>query len=393
MNGNPYGAVPAALSETRLTLKDIMADLLATKVAEGRLRLEQSKAETETAMVAAGLEKERLAENREMERMRMTRAMHDEDAARASGQFEKTFSLQQTAEERAGRGQEMQHEIAQGQLDVSKGQLKVAESAELRAAAETRRKNEIRSIGEWASSGGIHPGLLDYLGVDKDKKITRADAENLYANLQVTFKANPSMGLMAHGYALKAELTAIQEKIQAPGTPPQEAAGLKKMYDRKLAQFEALDKLIIAEKSPSQEKIVESARRSWAENPELAKQYETYDKFLTAFQKEVEEARGVFHDDLQLLKNPKTTTPAEQQAAVDGIREAVKEIQAGKYSLSPQELKIVQKMTSQVDPQQAAQKLHSLKNILNASPKAQPAAAGGAPGPIPGARFHPTTAQ
>jgi hypothetical protein len=74
--GNPYGAVPAALRETRLTLRYLMGDFLENKIAEGRLNLEIKKAETETAMVGAGIEKDRLTDLRELAKMRQTRDIH-----------------------------------------------------------------------------------------------------------------------------------------------------------------------------------------------------------------------------------------------------------------------------------------------------------------------------
>lgn len=66
---NPYGAVPEALKETRLALRDIMADYLATKTQEANLALGQKKAETETAMIQAGIERDRLAGERDLARM------------------------------------------------------------------------------------------------------------------------------------------------------------------------------------------------------------------------------------------------------------------------------------------------------------------------------------
>lgn len=295
MNGNPYGAVPEALKETRLTLRDIMAAHMENKVAEGRLNLEKTKAETETALITANLKRDELANLRDTAHLNQAGAQFREGQAQQKVQFGQSLTLQQGAEARAAKGQTEQHEIATGQLGLAK-------SAEARAAREENRKNEERTIGDWAAAAGIHSGLVDFLGVDPNKKIKRADAENLYGTIHAAFKSSPAMSLMANGYSLKNELIGMQDKLRTPGLDPAQAAELKKKYDRGMATFEDLDKLIMAEKIPDQARIVQAARQSYSENQELHTTYPDFEKFLTAFQKDITSARGVFQDDIKKLK-------------------------------------------------------------------------------------------
>lgn len=304
MNGNPYGAVPEALKETRLTLRDIMAAHLENKVAEGRLNLEKTKAETETALITANLKRDELANLRDTAHLNQAGAQFREGQAQQKVQFGQNLTLQQAAEARAAKGQTEQHEIATGQLDLAK-------SGEERAAREEQRKNEERTIGDWAAAAGVHSGLVEFMGVDPNKKIKRSDAENLYGTINAAFKANPSMALMAHGYSLKNELIVIQEKLRTPGLPPDQAAALKKKYDKGLATFENLDKLIMAEKAPDQTKIIQAARQSYTDNPSLQTEYPTFPKYLDWFENTTTKARGVFQDDIGKLKTAGATGPKD----------------------------------------------------------------------------------
>jgi len=63
---NPYGAVPEALDKSRITLRDIMTDMLMSKKMENELSLARAKADTDTALVNADIEKNKLTNLRDM---------------------------------------------------------------------------------------------------------------------------------------------------------------------------------------------------------------------------------------------------------------------------------------------------------------------------------------
>jgi len=108
-HANPYGAVPAALKETRMALRDIMADYLATKTQEANLTLAQKKAETDTALIAANLQRDKLAGERDLARMA-------QDAQR----FGLQTDLQRAQMEQSGRQFNTQLAENQRQFDVNK---------------------------------------------------------------------------------------------------------------------------------------------------------------------------------------------------------------------------------------------------------------------------------
>ena len=358
MQGNPYGAVPDALKETRLTLRDLMADHLANKVAEGRLNLAKLSAETETAMVGANLKKEEMVNLRDLTRLKQQDTQFEESRAQRAGEFEQTMGLQE-------RGQALQATAQQDANAIAKGHLGVAQAGEERARREENRKNEVKTAGEWVTAAGMNKGILDFMGVDPNQKFKRADAEALYGTLQTTMKSNPSLGFMAYGYTLRGELTNLQEQLRNPNLPPAQAAELRKKYDASLAKFETLDKLIMAEKTPDQAKIVESARRTWTDNSDLSTKYKNFDAFLTDFQRDVTKVRGVFQEDIGKLKtNAEKKSPADIEAAIKGINTIVSDIKAGKYGLDPRNVAIIQKMTQAVQMEKAPQILDSLQRIV-----------------------------
>jgi aconitase B len=113
---NPYGAVPAALEQTRLTLRDIMAGYVNQKIQESKLNLahkqmevearalelegEKQKAQTEfnLARIAAdtarqdtsyALEREKFGHSQEMDRLRLPLVQKQIETAGVQAQTEK----------------------------------------------------------------------------------------------------------------------------------------------------------------------------------------------------------------------------------------------------------------------------------------------------------------
>lgn len=88
---NPYGAVPAALKESRLALRDIMADYLNTKAQEANVNLMQKKAETDLAMVGANLERDRLTQEQQANRFQTEVDLRKADIGRHAFESDRSF--------------------------------------------------------------------------------------------------------------------------------------------------------------------------------------------------------------------------------------------------------------------------------------------------------------
>lgn len=314
---NPYGAVPAALKETRLTLRDIASDMLGTRAEQNRLSLEQSKAKSELAMIAANLDRDRLIDQRQTEQFNKTFTLQQaaeerraQEAKRQDEQFNKTYSLRQAAEER--------------EAEQFNKTFSLQQAAEERRAREEARQNEVKTAGEWIKEAGWPPAMVDVFGIESDTKVARRDATLTYTTLATALQKNPGLAMLVYGFKLRGTLLDMQDKMNNPDLTPQQQTSLRQEYDVVLQKFNNLDQLIMAAKEPDQTKIVESARRVWSENPDMAAQYKNFDGFLTAFQSDIKNARGVFHDEIKRLRSFQPALSEEQISSnkkkiIDGL--------------------------------------------------------------------------
>lgn len=92
---NPYGAVPQALENSRLALRDIMADHLATKQMEANLELAKKRSDTETALVASNLDRQRMVNDMELAKM----AQEQQRWQQGQQNWQQNFQLQKNESE------------------------------------------------------------------------------------------------------------------------------------------------------------------------------------------------------------------------------------------------------------------------------------------------------
>lgn len=382
---NPYGAVPEALKETRLTLRDVMGDFLQNKVLEGRMNLETKKAETETALVQADMKKSELADLRDLSKMRMAREIETERQDQQNRQFQQTHDLQQTGQDIQARqfgktyslqeqeleqrrvAQEAANKIAGRQATVSEGELGIKQR-------EAAKLDETKTAAEWAQLTGQPAGVLALINIDPNMKIARRDAKDFKDRLDVTFKAYPALEYVVQGQQLKSELTGLQAQLKEPGLPPENRTVIQAAYDKKLTHFKNLDTLITNAKAPSQEKIIQAARQTYTDTPELHTQYPQFDKFLDAFTKDAERGRSAFRDDIKAFETAGSASPVEQQTALTDLQKLVAEVKTGKYTnLSTSQMDTIRTFVGNVTPATAPFKLQALQRILKQGAVQSPA--------------------
>lgn len=366
---NPYGAVPEALKETRLTLRDVMGDYLQNKILDGRMNLEMKKAETETALVQADMKKSELADLRDLSKMRMTREMETERQNQQNQQFQQDYNLKQSAQETQARQFGKTYSLQEQELEQRRVAQEAANKIAGRQVAVSEREaaaqHETKTAAEWAQLTGKPAGVLAFLNIDPNMKVTRRDAKDLKDSLDVTFKAYPALEYVVQGQQLKSELTGLQTQLKEPGLPPEKRTVIQSAYDKKLTHFENLDTLITNARAPSQEKIIQAARQTYTDTPQLQTQYPQFDKFLDAFQKDATQARSVFQKDIKEFKSAGSASPVEQQTALTDLQKLVAEVKTGKYTnLSTSEMATIRAFVGNVTPETAPFKLSALQRIL-----------------------------
>ncbi|HAJ26095.1 MAG TPA: hypothetical protein DCG53_02420 [Syntrophus sp. (in: bacteria)] len=299
---NPYGAVPEALTQTRLSLRDIMADMLLTKKMEQDLSLAKSKAETETAIVGANIERDRLVNTKDMASLEETTRAHRANEQNAAD----TLSLHQQGQDFIQNVQ-FPSEMALKEKNLeSEIPVRQAHAASLRAAAtatmnEEKRKNEIVSAKDFASRMGAGH-MLPVLGIDPNDKRPAYQWEALGQSFKSMMTQHPAIGIVSQGYRLKSEMADLSSQYNTPGLAPEAKAALKTQIGQRLNQLQTIDEMIMQIKEPDSTKIAESARKVWAENPQFQTQFKNYEDFHTNYAAEVKKTRSIFHDDMKAMK-------------------------------------------------------------------------------------------
>lgn len=285
---NPYGAVPEAMNNTRLSLRDIMQDYLANKVTESNLEIAKAKTEVDRGAIEANLEQARMSNTRDL-------------AGLAQREYQFDQNLNQTAEQ-FRQNHQLNTEKFQADKSAQDRQIKIMEAENARKNREEARMNEVRTIGDWATRAGLGRGVLDMNGLDPNMKMSRRDAAQALESWQIMVKSHPAMGFMAHGYNLKSDLQDLQAKLSDPNLAAADKEALQKTYDKKFKQFQYLDDFIMKEKMPDQAKIADTARKTYSENPNLQTIYPNYESYLQAFTKDLQQTRSIFQGDIESLK-------------------------------------------------------------------------------------------
>jgi hypothetical protein len=141
---NPYGAVPAALEQTRLTLRDIMAGYVNQKIQESKLNLAQKQMEVEARALELEGEKQKAQTEFNLARIAADTARQD-----------KSYDLEQ---EKFGHSQEMDRlrlPLVQKQIETAGVQ---AQTAEKRLEHETyalEKLKEKKPLSAWADEAGL----------------------------------------------------------------------------------------------------------------------------------------------------------------------------------------------------------------------------------------------
>ncbi len=246
---NPYGAVPQALENSRLALRDIMADHLATKQMAANLDLAVKKAETENAMVGANLERARMGQELDLAKM-----------AQGQQNWQQSFGLQKQQQEREDR-----ESTARMANDAQRLRLSQAEAA---------RRNEKKSMYEWAAEAGASKSIIDrfFSGADLNKKIDRATAEHWQAQITNMYNANPALRVYDAQKDRKQAIETLNKQLLNPGLLPAQRASLQKQRDDHMEAFTFINENIGVQ-SMDPLKLTHMAMKTYENDPTLQTKY------------------------------------------------------------------------------------------------------------------------
>jgi hypothetical protein len=287
MQGNPYGAVPEALKETRLTLRDLMTAHLENKVAEGRLGLEKAKADTELAMVGANIKRDEIASLRDAAKMKQDADQFGLGLLNRQNEFGVTTDLKKQDMEQTATAERNRNAIAQGHLSVDQARGK-------REAAASSKALRRLPLSEWLKISGTDARVAADLGLNNPNMLLYEDeAKEFYAN---------NKGLVPHLEAKWAYKDMKEHEELLSNTPQTELPKLEKQYNATRDRFmNAKLKIDISNKGLSDSGAVALYRQRLeaGDTPEQAAEH--VGKLKTTL-KEIKESGDVLRDDPDSFK-------------------------------------------------------------------------------------------
>lgn len=227
---NPYGAVPDALRETRLTLRDIMSDYLNTKVEENKLKLGEARLGVEKAAVETQMKQHELANLRDIARQ----SQQDSQFQQSFGLDERKFSAtSDIAREALEESKKMNlHKMGpEFELDKRKAEAEIEERKrrEQRATQVHAERNRVDTIYNFAINNGypVTREGLARLGLNPDQRVKASVAKEMAGRIEHALPHAETAAASERITTLKGELTAATKTGNQ-----QEAARLKKLLDQ-----------------------------------------------------------------------------------------------------------------------------------------------------------------
>jgi len=221
---NPYGAVPNALKDTRLTLRDIGQDIVSAQNAENQMSLAVSEQDIRRAKTMSDIEgdKQRRAET----------------AARLYGQNLQNQQLAQTIKE----------------------------------------QNSVVTAEQFAGRipGGKH--LLPLFGIDPAEKRTVAEWTPIGQQLGAIMQKSPYIAFQATQFSLKGEIDELNEKVAQKGLDETTKGKLIQQRDQKLGQYIQSDKMGNAITVPDKNDLIQQ----WGKTAALQATYPTVEEYVDA---------------------------------------------------------------------------------------------------------------
>lgn len=164
--GNPYGAVPEALTNLRLSLSDVMNNIIKSKELDREVALEGAKAELQKA----GIEADTRKFGMEQERLRVGTALQNQiEQARVKLEGERVAEAKAAGEHTRGAAFKEVQRVNDAHIKQM-GAAAAASAAQARHAAALLKReqfmNQVKPLGEWATMAGYGKEAASVFGAD-----------------------------------------------------------------------------------------------------------------------------------------------------------------------------------------------------------------------------------
>lgn len=376
-----YAPITQSLANTQATIVDLMKVFIGNEIAKQSMELEREKVgqtsrglDLEAARNRQAVIKDQASEDRQRQEREDRLRARSEDVAFRTAESERAATHQGNVFEQEksrtnlaydtlaadkehktqdlalrGRGVAVQERGA----GVEEKKLGIEQQ---RLGFEQGKFNEQygkTTVGKMGEQMGIDPYVWGYLSINKDAATTPERFQKMMSNPQM-LSALPRAAIVRHSEQLKT----IEKSILTEQDPAKKEQ-MKKNYDDLSGQIRIIQDVI--EKGPPKEVLTSVIKGMGITDPEeAAKAIET----LTEKWKTIKNPADLTGD-----KRPSAKFDAADPAAMQEITAMLADIKSGKYSLSPQQMQIIRKMTSNVTPQRTDAIRKNLRTILGASQK------------------------
>jgi len=227
-----YNAVPAALQDARLTLRDIAQDIVARKQLENNLALAESNQDITRAQTQAGIQQGEQAHELNLRRLAM-----------------------------------------QEQQNINRNNLLKLQQRAL--ADKIRAENEVISAEEFAQRHGA-AALLPLIGADPTEKRTAAQWQPMGQQFVRMLQQSPYLAATAATYQLKSDIDELLTKIKTPGLSPETRATLAKELQPKYTLYQRQSALIKQATAPTRAELA----KDWSKSADLRLTYPEQNDYI-----------------------------------------------------------------------------------------------------------------
>jgi len=297
---NPYGAVPEALDKSRITLRDIMTDMLMSKKMENELSLARAKADTDTALVNADIEKNKLTNLRDM-------AALDENKRHAmtmEGQGQQQIDFTQGPQFNETKRVNTAHIKSLNASAALSGAHAGLFGEQLKALRqENELQNKTMTSQEYAAFNGF-PGAQRLFGMKGNETMTYRQWESGFGQrLREMTKTYPSIQLDMSATAMQDALdSTIKQYHQTPAT---DTAGRKVLESKITDQYSTLEMMnkIMTNGKTNPAEIAKIGMAAWNTDAMAQTKYNgDMEAYLKDFANSVKQTQATYSDDLNKRK-------------------------------------------------------------------------------------------
>jgi hypothetical protein len=289
---NPYGAVPNALKEVRLSLSDMLSNIIQGKEMDRRAALDLAnaslkKSEMETEMQKFGLEQMTKEKGLELENER----------------FKKNYGLDVDQFKEQQRKTGVEEGLNKDKFNLEKDKFKLDEKEanmrmqklgiDIQAAREgltkTRSENKIDTVENHLKNAGFPSWTADFIGIDKNTKV---DGKNFAERIKVVgelINKDPVSYQTANVHKLSEDVESIYNQIPKAKTPEERTVLISQFNDTH-DRLKRAENIIDMINDPKSEKNIQAYRMEYAKSVPLQDMYrddkKSYgvDKYLKAVQ-------------------------------------------------------------------------------------------------------------